>query len=131
MHELEADLTTVSSQTQSKNRTLLTRKSIIITDVGIGRRSDAFFWLILGHHVYDYKFREMGISELEHEIDPEDKIDPILVRGTLWKTVPPRLWQAEGSGPYGPVPSQPGMDVLMSCKTCQRFHGETRLMLNR
>jgi hypothetical protein len=131
MHNSKANPASVSSPKQPRNRPALTRKTIIITDVGIGRRSDAFFWLILGHHVYDNRFREIGISELENEIDPEGEMDPILMRGSLWKTVPPRLWQAEGSGPYGPVPSQPGMDVPMSSKICQRFSGGARLMSNR
>jgi hypothetical protein len=81
---------------------------ITITDVGLGLKSQAWYWLMLGHHVYDYRFRELSIFDLERSIDPSGVMNPILLRGALWKTVPKRFWQVKGAT-EGLVPAQPGL----------------------
>jgi hypothetical protein len=94
----------------------LPRDAILITDVGVGGRCDAFHWLMLGHHVYDTENRELNVWDLERDVDPSDEMNPIHVRGYLWKTVPSRFWLAEGGGKNGPEPVQPGLNALTSGK---------------
>jgi hypothetical protein len=90
------------------------RKSIIITDIGIGNKSDAFYWLSLGCRVYDFRWREITVESLERKVDSNDIMNPIHLRGALWKTVADNLWLRDEGGTNGPVPTQPGMDVNMA-----------------
>lgn len=89
---------------------------IFITDKGIGKLSEAFHWLMLGCHVYDHNFRELTVRDLEHNIDPNGVMNPLYVRGALWKTVLQRFWLANRGGRNGPEPAQPGLNPEKSGK---------------
>ncbi|KAF2435960.1 hypothetical protein EJ08DRAFT_675148 [Tothia fuscella] len=83
--------------------------SIIITDVGIGKKYDAWYWLMLGCHVYDHEFEEVNLERLEQEIDLNGARDPFLIRGEVWKAVGTRYWQRDDRSKFGPMPAQPGL----------------------
>jgi hypothetical protein len=89
---------------------------ILITNVGLGKRSEAFRWLMLGHHVYDSEYRELSVRDLERNVDPNSAMNPIHVRGELWKTVPRQFWLAHRGGKNGPEPAQPGLNPETSGK---------------
>lgn len=93
---------------------------IFITDVGVGLRKDAFFYLALGHHIHDHKFDEISVRDLEKKLDPDDVMNPAILRGELWKTVPPRLWQYDDGNQFGPLPSQPGLGAKLNGR-CHAF----------
>lgn len=93
---------------------MIPEDGILITDIGVDRRSEAFRWIMLGHHVYDCEFRELAVRDLERDIDTHGVMDPLHVRGALWKTVPQRFWLAERGGKNGPDVAQPGLS-LESC----------------
>jgi hypothetical protein len=84
---------------------------IFVTDVGLAKRSEAWYWLMLGNHIYDEHFDEITMHDLEHKIDPHSTMNPLLLRGELWKTVPSHFWQADDGGAHGPLPSQPGLTL--------------------
>lgn len=88
---------------------IIPENGIFITDKGIGKRFEAFHWLMLGYYVYDHKLRELTVQDLEHNIDPIGVMNPMYVRGTLWKTVHQRFWLADRGGRNGPEPAQPGL----------------------
>lgn len=87
---------------------------IFITDKGIGKRSEAFHWLMLGYYVYDHKFHELTVHDLEHNINPNGAMSSMHVRGALWKTVPQRYWLAHRGGRNGLEPAQPGLNMEAS-----------------
>ena len=92
----------------------MTPDQIFITDVGPDRRESAFYWLALGRHIHDYLFNKITLRDLEREIDPNDVMNPVILRAHLWKTVPSRLWQVDDGHQLGPMPSQPGLDTYSS-----------------
>jgi hypothetical protein len=82
---------------------------IIVTDIGMGLKAQAWYWLVTGHHVYDHRLRELGVIDLERSMDPTFSIDPRFVRGALWKTIPTYFWQKKDGTGNGVAPSQPGL----------------------
>jgi hypothetical protein len=84
---------------------------IVVTDIGIGLKSQAWYWLVTGHHVYDYRLREFGVLDLERSVDRSYSIDPKYIRGALWKTIPMYFWQGEDGSGNGLTPSQPGLSL--------------------
>jgi hypothetical protein len=81
-------------------------ENIIIRDVGIGLRSEAFYWLVMGHHVCDSSWKEITVYDLERDMDPHGMMDPVCLRRALWASLPYHLW----GGP-DLEPQQPGMDA--------------------
>jgi hypothetical protein len=87
--------------------------AIFITNVGVGRRADTWYWLMLGFHVYDEQFSELTLERLEREVDPNQVMNPILLRGEIWKTVAPHFWQVDDGGVARHAPSQPGLTLQL------------------
>lgn len=117
----------MNAQRSSHGGPTIPEDGIFITDRGIGKRSEAFHWLMLGFHVFDHEFRELTVRDLEHNIDPTGVMSPMYVRGALWKTVPQCLWLANRGGRNGPEPAQPGLNVetsgmdLCTCNETRRL----------
>lgn len=65
---------------------------------------------MLGHNVYDSEYRKLSVRNLERNIDPHGVMNPMYVRGSLWKTVPQQFWLAQRGGKNGPEPAQPGLN---------------------
>jgi len=78
---------------------------VIVRDVGLGLRGEAFYWLVHGYHVSDHLWRQLTVRDLEDEVDPERRMDPGMVRRTLWNSMPGNFWMHTSGSP-----SQPGMD---------------------
>lgn len=100
----------------SQGSLIIPDDDILITNVGVGKRSEAFHWLMLGHNVYDSEYQELTVRDLEHNVDPHGVMNPMYVRGSLWKTVAQQLWLAQRGGKNGPEPAQPGLDPKTSGK---------------
>jgi len=78
---------------------------IIVRDVGLGLRGEAFYWLVHGYHVSDHQWRQLTVQALEDEVDPQRRMDPVMLRRILWSSMPGNFWMhATGA------PAQPGMD---------------------
>lgn len=92
----------------------MTPDQIFITDIGVDNLDRAFFHLALGRHVYDHEWKELKVRDLEEQIDPNDVMNPVLLRGALWKKVPPSLWQVDDGHQLGPLPSQAGLNSHVS-----------------
>ena len=105
-----------SAKRSSQGSLKIPDDGILITNIGIGKRSETFHWLMLGHNVYDSKYCELSVRDLEREIDPHGAMNPMYVRGALWKTVPQRFWLAQRGGKNGPEPAQPGLNPETSGK---------------
>ena len=84
---------------------------IIITDVGIGWRNEAFYWLTRGYNICDSNFKELTVYDIERDIDPHGIMDPVCLRRTLWSRLPPAHWVSKRDEPL-----QPGMDTEMISK---------------
>jgi hypothetical protein len=106
----------MASDSNTSNGFSITPDHVFITDVGVDSKANAFYWLAIGRYVYDHNFNEITIRHLEQEIDPKDEMSPVMLRGDLWKTVPPSLWQVDDGHQLGPMPSQPGLDARLSSK---------------
>lgn len=94
----------------------MTPDQIFVTDVGVDSITNTFYRLSIGQYVYDFKFNEITMQDLERVVDPYDVMNPIFLRGYLWKTLPSRLWQVEDGHQLGPMPAQPGLDSHLSCE---------------
>jgi hypothetical protein len=117
MHDSTKPPTLIESTRRSSQGSLeIPDDGILITNIGIGKRSEAFHWVMLGYNVYDSEYRELSVRDLEREIDPHGAMNPIYVRGALWKTVPQRFWLAQRGGKNGPEPAQPGLNPETSGK---------------
>jgi hypothetical protein len=92
----------------------MTPDQIFVTDVGTDRRANAFYWLAIGQYVYDRDFNEITTRVLEQEIDPNNVMNPVILRGHLWKTIHSRFWQVNDGHQLGPMPAQPGLDARLS-----------------
>jgi len=78
---------------------------IIVRDVGLGLRGEAFYWLVHGYHVSDHQWRQLTVQALEDEVDPQRRMDPVMLRRILWSSMPGNFWMhATGAT------TQPGMD---------------------
>ena len=84
---------------------------IIIRDVGIGWRSEAFYWLARGYNVCDNNFKELTVYDIERDVDPQRAMDPIYLRWVLWNKLPPTLWLSSYSEPL-----QPGLNTELISK---------------
>lgn len=77
---------------------------LIVQDVGLGLRAEAFRWLALGRNVADHQWRDLTVRILEDEIDPNHQYTPEYRRQLLWaSSFPPSHYMH----PTGPL--QPGM----------------------
>jgi hypothetical protein len=92
----------------------MTPDQIFVTDMGTDQRKRALYWLFIGRYVYDHNFNEITLRHVEQEIDPNDTMNPVMLRGALWKTVDTKLWQVDDGHQLGPMPSQPGLDARVS-----------------
>ena len=105
----------------------LAEDQIFVTDLGIDHIDRAFYHLAFGRHVFDHRWKELTVQSLERRIDPNDVMNPMILRGTLWKKVHTRFWQVDDGHQLGPMPSQPGLDAYCSSKCILRFHVDGRL----
>lgn len=78
---------------------------LIIQDVGLGLRAEAFRWLTLGRNVADHRWRDLTVQILEDELDPNHQYTPEYRRQLLWaSSFPPSHYMHPLDGPM-----QPGM----------------------
>jgi hypothetical protein len=107
----------------------MTSDQVFITDVGVHIRDRAFFWLSIGRYVYDHQWNEVTVQSLERDVDPNNVMNPVILRGHLWKTVPTRYWQVDDGHQLGPMPSQPGLDAHCSSEWLLTASPELQLIL--
>jgi hypothetical protein len=78
---------------------------LIIQNIGLGLRVEAFRWLTLGRNVADHRWRDLTVQILEDELDPNHQYTPEYRRQLLWaSSFPPSHYMHPLDGPM-----QPGM----------------------
>jgi hypothetical protein len=95
----------------------LSQDCVLIPDVGVAFKKDAWWFMIRGYTVRDNNLNEITMEQLGAQFDPRGTADKVYVRRCLWSTLPDDAWR------YHKQIAQPGMDVGLMGKlsTTHRF----------
>jgi len=79
---------------------------VMVRDVGALPMEQAFYWLALGHEVWNHQGKSIGVRDLEQRFCPDPSVDPLWARMVLWKQHP----AFEDYEPEDLFVLQPGLD---------------------